>query len=213
MDRGAWWLWGGKESDTTQRLNNSNTGSHADKLKDPTSSEKHCFLPLPGHSRLECYMQWNVLGFLLIKVFVVYCWLRFWAQPNSIQVGKLWIHPRANLCSSNLKTAMAPGWRRKCNPLQYSCLENPMDRAARWVTVHRVAKSRTHLSNFTMAPGRCLTLLYLAEDHFSKKSYTEQIQFTTRFRCFFFFLSFLSFFLPSFHFVSFHKMMSPLIAE
>ena len=26
------------------------------------------------------------------------------------------------------------------NPLQYSCLENPMDRKARWVTVHRVAK-------------------------------------------------------------------------
>ena len=26
------------------------------------------------------------------------------------------------------------------NPLQYSCLVNPMDRAALWVTVHRVAK-------------------------------------------------------------------------
>ena len=31
------------------------------------------------------------------------------------------------------------------NPLQYSCLENPMDRGAWWVTVHRVAKSRTRL--------------------------------------------------------------------
>ena len=28
--------------------------------------------------------------------------------------------------------------------LQYSCLENPMDRAAWWPAVHRVAKSRTH---------------------------------------------------------------------
>ena len=27
------------------------------------------------------------------------------------------------------------------NPLQYSCLENPMNRGAWWVTVHRVAKS------------------------------------------------------------------------
>ena len=26
-------------------------------------------------------------------------------------------------------------------PLQYSCLENPMDRGAWWTTVHRVAKS------------------------------------------------------------------------
>ena len=31
------------------------------------------------------------------------------------------------------------------NPLQYSCLENPMDRRAWWATVHRVAKSQTWL--------------------------------------------------------------------
>ena len=31
------------------------------------------------------------------------------------------------------------------NPLQYFCLENPMDRGAWWATVHRVAKSRTWL--------------------------------------------------------------------
>ena len=35
------------------------------------------------------------------------------------------------------------------NPLQYSCLENPMDGGARWATVHGVAKSWTQLSNFT----------------------------------------------------------------
>ena len=34
-------------------------------------------------------------------------------------------------------------------PLQYSCLENPMDGGAWWATVHGVAKSRTRLSNFT----------------------------------------------------------------
>ena len=28
------------------------------------------------------------------------------------------------------------------NPLQYSCLENPMDRRARWAIVHGVTKSR-----------------------------------------------------------------------
>ena len=31
------------------------------------------------------------------------------------------------------------------NPLQYSCLENPMDQGAWWPTVHRVSKSRTWL--------------------------------------------------------------------
>ena len=34
----------------------------------------------------------------------------------------------------------APG-RGHGSVLQYSCLENPMDRRARWATVHRVAKS------------------------------------------------------------------------
>ena len=35
------------------------------------------------------------------------------------------------------------------NPLQYSCLENPMDGGAGQATVHGVAKSRTRLSSFT----------------------------------------------------------------
>ena len=34
-------------------------------------------------------------------------------------------------------------------PLQYSCLENPMDGGAWWAPVHGVAKSRTQLSDFT----------------------------------------------------------------
>ena len=34
-------------------------------------------------------------------------------------------------------------------PLQYSCLENPMDRGAWWAAVHGVAKSQTRLSDFT----------------------------------------------------------------
>ena len=32
------------------------------------------------------------------------------------------------------------------NPLQYSCLENPVDRGAWWATVHGVTKSRIQLS-------------------------------------------------------------------
>jgi len=43
-----------------------------------------------------------------------------------------------------------PGLRRSPGegngyPLQYSCLENPMDRGAWWATVHRVAKSQMRL--------------------------------------------------------------------
>ena len=32
------------------------------------------------------------------------------------------------------------------NPLQYSSLENPMDREAWWTMVHKVAKNRTRLN-------------------------------------------------------------------
>ena len=35
-------------------------------------------------------------------------------------------------------------------PLQYSCLENPIDGGAWWAAVHGVSKSRTRLSDFTL---------------------------------------------------------------
>ena len=54
-----------------------------------------------------------------------------------------------------------PGWGKSPgegngNPLQYSCLENPMEGGAWEATVHGVAKSRTRLSDFpfTYIPGR-----------------------------------------------------------
>ena len=34
-------------------------------------------------------------------------------------------------------------------PLQYSCLENPMDGGAWWATVHGITKSQTRLTDFT----------------------------------------------------------------
>ena len=42
-------------------------------------------------------------------------------------------------------------WPKEGNgtPLQYSCLENPMDGGACWAAVHGVTKSQTRLSNFT----------------------------------------------------------------
>ena len=54
------------------------------------------------------------------------------------------------------------------NPLQYSCLENPMDREAWWATVHGVAKSQTSLKRLSMqadsrvseGKGQLLFILY-----------------------------------------------------
>ena len=40
-------------------------------------------------------------------------------------------------------------WRRKCNPHQHSCLENPVDGGAWSETVCGVAQSWTWLSDFT----------------------------------------------------------------
>ena len=41
------------------------------------------------------------------------------------------------------------GKDRNGNPLQYSCLENPMDGGAWWAAIHGVAKSQTWLSDWT----------------------------------------------------------------
>ena len=39
-------------------------------------------------------------------------------------------------------------WRRKFNPLQYSCLKNSMDREAKRATVHGLTKNRTEPSDY-----------------------------------------------------------------
>ena len=48
--------------------------------------------------------------------------------------------------SQRFFSGRSPG-ERNGNPLQYSCLGNPMDRGAWRATVHGVAKSRTRLSD------------------------------------------------------------------
>ena len=44
------------------------------------------------------------------------------------------------------------------NPLQYSCLEQSMDREVWWATVHRAAKSSTGLSDSTNTHSSILAL-------------------------------------------------------
>ena len=56
-------------------------------------------------------------------------------------------------CRRHKRHGLDPRVRRRPgggngNPLQCSCLENPMDRGAWWVTVHRVSKSQTQLKPF-----------------------------------------------------------------
>ena len=63
-----------------------------------------------------------------------------------------WLSGKESICNAGDTGDMGllPGWgsfpgERHGTPLQYSCLENPMDREAWWATVHRVAKNRTQL--------------------------------------------------------------------
>ena len=63
-------------------------------------------------------------------------------------------------CSREIKRHLLPGRKVMTNldsifgegngtPLQYSCMENPMDGGAWWAAVHGVATSWTQLSDFT----------------------------------------------------------------
>jgi len=71
--------------------------------------------------------------------------------------GKASAYSAGDLGSIQVSRRPRPGLRvRKIlcgegndNPLQYSCMENPMDRGAWWATVHGVPKSQTWLSDFT----------------------------------------------------------------
>ena len=54
--------------------------------------------------------------------------------PALLELKETWVR--------SLGWGRSPG-RGRGNPLQYSCMENPMGRGACWVTVHRVTKSQT----------------------------------------------------------------------
>ena len=73
---------------------------------------------------------------------------------NYVPLGFLWwLSGKVSACNAG-DLGSIPGSGRSPgegngNPLQYSCLENPMDGAAWWAAVHGVAKSWTRLSDCT----------------------------------------------------------------
>ena len=62
------------------------------------------------------------------------------------------------------------------NPLQYYCLENPMDGGAWWATVHRVTKSQTQLSDFTFTFKQYT--INTVKRHLTKKILTINVKLT-----------------------------------
>ena len=83
--------------------------------------------------------------------FIILLWSRlancllYWWFQNSWSVTIL----RSYSDIDDFKTPSQSLGEGNGTPLQYSCLENPMDRGAWSATVHDVAKSRTWLSDFT----------------------------------------------------------------
>ena len=96
-------------------------------------------------------------------LFLRYCWLSaccahcdnklvfpFWTEVWSCDLGlPRWLGGKESACNPG-HLGSIPGSGRSLgvglgNPLQYSCLENPMDRGAWQVIVRRVEKSQTQL--------------------------------------------------------------------
>ena len=78
-------------------------------------------------------------------------------QKKTSQVVLMVKNPPAN-AGDVRDPGSIPGLRRSPggghgNPLQYSCLQNPMDRGAWWATVHRVEKSQTRLKGLSIHTG------------------------------------------------------------
>ena len=72
-------------------------------------------------------------------------------------------NPPANI--GDRDTGSVPGWGRSPgeghgNPLQFSCLENPMDRGAWRATVHRVTKSWRQLKRLNSQAGSHITAVH-----------------------------------------------------
>ena len=61
----------------------------------------------------------------------------------------LYVGINLSSCFCEWMDVWAPSYEGNGTPLQYSCMENPMDGGAWWAAVHGVAKSRTQLSDVT----------------------------------------------------------------
>ena len=66
-------------------------------------------------------------------------------------------------------------WKRHGNPLQYSCLENPMDRGAWRATVCRVAKSQKQLKRLSTHTHRKPLLMWIFKNVFSPLSTNDPL--------------------------------------
>ena len=99
------------------------------------------------------YFRWNCLLFVAWLSLNVHCFSNL--MSPALRMGFLGgASDKEPACQSrrHRRLGSIPGWGRSPggghgNPLQCSCLENPLDRGACWATVHGIAQSRTWLSD------------------------------------------------------------------
>ena len=131
-----------------KRLNNFLPEKHSPQ---PVGGRK-CFLrvcQIPKHELL-CYRN-KLISYLQKSIIIVPILINkdvFEPRYNDLRAS-MWRSGKESTCQC--RRCRFDPWARKIpgkgngNPLQYSCLESPMDRGACWSTVHRVAKSQIWL--------------------------------------------------------------------
>ena len=104
-------------------------------------------------SDAQRWLRWQSC-LLMIGFVFLFCLLFRWGVLHSMLLVGGWCQVLYSsgflyMSSHYLISPRVSSGEGNGNPLQYSCLENPMGRGAWWAAVHGVAKSQTRLSNFT----------------------------------------------------------------
>ena len=92
-----------------------------------------------------------------------------------------WLSGKESACSAR-DPGSVPGWRRSSgvgidSPLQYSCLENSMDRGAWWTTVQAIAQHQTLLKQLNSSSSSLYLIIHQILQISSQINFHTQINF------------------------------------
>ena len=93
---------------------------------------------------ISTFIMWSEM--LLKRISILLITLRF------VSCSSMWpmYHGQCSMCTWKICFLLLLVWEGNGNPLQYSCLENPVDRGAWWAAAHRVIQSQIWLKWLSM---------------------------------------------------------------